>query len=174
MKKRMWLLLLFHLGVGARTIEVGQNHAVKSVRSALLMAKDGDTVMFTGGVYREGNLTITARIVFLGKNWPVLDGQHKTEVLSVKSDGVVVSGFKVINSGHASLEEPCGIKVYNKKGVTISNNWLDNNFFGIYMQNCTNCRVSNNKIRAYGKDEQLIGNGIHCWKSTAMQIFGND
>lgn len=71
------------------------------------------------------------------------------------------------------LEDPCGIKVYNKSNVLIENNILDNNFFGIYIQNGRNCIVKNNKITAYGKEEQLIGNGIHAWKSNDLQFIGN-
>lgn len=172
--KKLWLLvLLFSVGVGAKTIEVGKNKPVRFVRQALAMAKDGDTVRVSGGTYKEGNLTINKKIIFLGINWPVLDGQQRFEVLSVKADGVIVSGFRVINSGHASLSDPCGIKVYNRKNVAIIHNQLDNNFFGIYLQNCSNCTVRNNTVKAYGTAEQSIGNGIHCWKSTALQITGN-
>jgi nitrous oxidase accessory protein len=31
----------------------------------------------------------------------------------------------------------------------------------------------NNKVVAFGKEEQEIGNGIHCWKSDSIQIIGN-
>lgn len=173
--KTFWvILLLLPLLLEAKTIEVGKDKPIQSVRTALAQAQDGDVVIVYGGIYREGNLTISKRIVFLGKNWPVLDGQHRTEVLSVKADAVTVKGFKIINSAHASLYDPCGIKVYNRKNVTIANNWLVNNFFGIYLQNCTNSIVRNNFIRATGRDEQRIGNGIHCWKSTGLQIMGND
>jgi len=94
-------------------------------------------------------------------------------VLSVKADSVVVQGFKLINSGFAALDDPCGIKVYNRTFVKVLNNVLDNNFFGIYLQNCNNCLVKGNVIKAYGKEEQLIGNGIHCWKSQNLQIIAN-
>ncbi len=57
--------------------------------------------------------------------------------------------------------------------VTLSNNILEDNFFGIYIQYGKNCIVKNNRIRAYGTEEQQIGNGIHCWKSDSLQIIGN-
>jgi nitrous oxidase accessory protein len=157
----------------SHTIPVGKSQAVKTIKQALLHAKDGDTVLVHPGHYKEGNISITKKIVFVGKNFPVLDGQSKFEILSVKADSVVVKGFKVINSGHAALEDPCGIKVYNTAGVLIENNILDNNFFGIYIQNGRNCIVKNNRITAYGKAEQLIGNGIHAWKSNDLQFIGN-
>jgi len=146
---------------------------IKSIKKAIALANAGDTVMVHKGLYKEGNIIINKRIVFLGKNLPVLDGQKKYEVLSIKADSVVVSGFKVIKSGYATLEDPCGIKVYNKNYVVIQNNVLDDNFFGIYIQNGSHCIIKNNRLVAYGKEEQRIGNGIHCWKSDSLQIIGN-
>ena len=157
----------------AKTIQVGANFPVKNIKQAIALAKEGDTIIVNKGIYKEGNIVIDKKIVFLGKNLPVLDGENKNEVLSVKADSVFVQGFKLINSGHAALEDPCGIKVYNKSFVRIFNNVLDNNFFGIYLQNCNNCIVKGNNIVAYGKEEQLIGNGIHCWKSESVQIIAN-
>src|SRR5690606_1223718 len=47
------------------------------------------------------------------------------------------------------------------------------NFFGIYLSKSKNCIVKNNTLRAYGKAEHAIGNGIHCWQSSELQIIGN-
>ncbi|RZJ35653.1 MAG: nitrous oxide reductase family maturation protein NosD [Flavobacterium sp.] len=173
MKILLWLFLSVSLVAHANVIEVGKNKPIKSIKSALAIAKTGDTVLVSGGIYKEGNITINKKIVFKGTGNPVLDGQLRFEVLSLKAAGIVVEGFKVINSGHATLEDPCGIKAYNTHSVVIRNNILDNNFFGIYLQNCRNSVIQNNKITAYGKEEQLIGNGIHCWKSDKIQIVGN-
>lgn len=159
--------------IQAQTIQVGQNKTVKTVTKAIELAKPGDTVLVTKGLYKEGNIIINKRITLIGKGFPVLDGELKHEVVSIKADSVIFSGFKVINSGYASLNDPCGVKVYNKTGVIIKGNILENNFFGIYIQKGTNCIVKNNTIKAYQKKEQRIGNGIHCWKSEEMQIIGN-
>ncbi|TRX38875.1 nitrous oxide reductase family maturation protein NosD [Flavobacterium sp. ZT3R18] len=173
MKNLLYIILLFSSFLKANVIEVGVNKPIKSIKKAIALAKVGDTVLVYKGIYKEGNIVIDKRIVFLGKGFPVLDGQKKHEVLSVKADGVIVDGFKIINSGYGTLDDPCGIKVYNKNHVTIQNNILDDNFFGIYIQNGTNCIIKNNKIRAYGKEEQRIGNGIHCWKSDSLQVTAN-
>ncbi|WP_281298178.1 nitrous oxide reductase family maturation protein NosD [Flavobacterium limnophilum] len=173
MKKIFYIFLLFSSFLQAGVIEVGANKPIKSIKKAIALAKVGDTVLVHKGHYKEGNIIINKRIVFIGKNYPILDGQKKYEVLSIKADGVIVRGFKVIKSGYATLEDPCGIKVYNRKNVIIQNNILDDNFFGIYIQNGANCIVKNNKILAYGKEEQRIGNGIHCWKSDKLQIISN-
>ena len=173
MKSFLYILLFVCTYAKATTINVGSKFVIKSIKKAIAIAKNGDTIIVHYGIYKEGNIIIDKKIVFIGKNYPVLDAKNKGEVLSVKADDVVVQGFKIINSGFAALDDPCGIKVYNKIKVQILNNILDNNFFGIYLQNSNNCIVKNNIIRAYGKEEQLIGNGIHCWKSENLKIIGN-
>jgi nitrous oxidase accessory protein len=169
----LFLLLLCISSLQAQKLEVGINKPYKTIKQALKASKVGDTVLVYKGIYKEGNLRIDKKIVFLGKDFPVLDGQKKVEVLSIHADSVIVKGFRVINSGFGALEDPCGIKVYNKSFVVIEGNQLDDNFFGIYIQNGRNCIVKNNTIIAYGKEEQQIGNGIHAWKSNDLQIIGN-
>ena len=173
MKIVLYICLLFSSLIHANVIEVGPDKPIKSIKKAISLAKVGDTVMVHQGLYKEGNIIINKKIVFLGKNLPVLDGQKKYEVLSIKADSVVVDGFKVIKSGYATLEDPCGIKVYNRNDVVIQNNVLDDNFFGIYIQNGSRCIIKNNRLVAYGTEEQKLGNGIHCWKSDSLQIIGN-
>ena len=173
MNKIFYIFLLFSSLLQANVIEVGMNKPIKSIKKAIALAKVNDTVLVYKGVYKEGNIVINKKIVFIGNDFPTLDGQKKYEVISVKADGVVVKGFKVINSGYGTLDDPCGIKVYNRKNVVIQNNILENNFFGIYIQNGLKCSVKNNKIKAFGKQEQLIGNGIHCWKSDRLLISDN-
>ena len=173
MKYFLIIFLLFSLSLKATTIHVGKKHEVKSVKKGIALAKDGDTLIVHGGLYKEGNIKIDKRIVFLGKDLPVLDGEKKHEVLSIHADSVVVDGFKVIRSAYATITDPCGIKVYNKSHVLIQNNVLDDNFFGIYLQNSQNCIIKNNTLKAYGKEEQKLGNGIHCWKSKDILIIAN-
>lgn len=157
----------------SQKIEVGKNRAIKTIKKAIQLANPGDTVLVYKGVYREGNIVIDKKIILQGIGFPILDGQKKYEVVSIKANSVTIAGFKVINSGYASLNDPCGIKIYNKTGVTIKENILENNFFGIYVQKGIGCIIKNNTIKAHQKQEQRIGNGIHCWKSENLQIVGN-
>lgn len=174
----MRLLCLFFLmtsmAFAQTTIDVGANKPIKSIKKAIELAKDGDKIVVHGGTYKEGTIIIDKKIQFVGKDFPILDGQKLDEVLSVKSSNVTVKGFKVVNSGYAALKDPCGIKVYNENNVIIEDNILDNNFFGIYIQNGNNCIVRNNKLKAYAVKEQQIGNGIHAWKSENLEIYNNE
>lgn len=157
----------------SNTLHVGRHYPIKSIQQAIRLANNADTIMVHKGWYKEGNIVINKKIVFLGVDYPILDAQKQGEVVSIKADSVVVSGFKIINSGFAALDDPCGIKVYNRTFARIYNNQLLNNFFGIYLQNCTNCIVKANSIVSHGTQEQLIGNGIHAWKSENLQIIAN-
>lgn len=157
----------------SKTIHVGANYSIKKIKEALNVAKDGDTVKVHEGVYREGNIVITRSIHMIGVNYPVLDGEKKMEVVSIKAHRVTVKGFRVERSGFATLDDPCAIKVYDKHYVNVCDNLLEDNFFGIYIQYGKHCVVKGNRIRAYGTAEQLIGNGIHCWKSDSLLISGN-
>ena len=157
----------------AAIIQVGSQHVFKTILPALKFAKNGDTVLVEKGFYKEGNIIINKEIYFLGRDFPTIDGDRKFEVLSIKSNNVTVKGFKIQHSGYATMDDPGGIKVYDSHHVTIIDNLVYDNFFGIYLQYSKNCIIKNNKIIAFGKEEQEIGNGIHCWKSDSLQIIGN-
>ena len=149
------------------------NREYKKIQSALTIASDGDTILVSAGHYREGNLAITKKITLKGIQHPILDGEKKYEIISIQSNGVVIDGFRIVHSGVSSLDDISGLKVYDRKNVIIKNNILEDTFFGIYIQNGSNCLIQNNQIVAYNKEEQQSGNGIHCWKSDSMQIVGN-
>jgi len=159
--------------LSAKTIGVGKNYQVKTIKAAIELAKAGDTLLVYQGFYQEGNIIINKRLVIIGVNRPVLDGQKKHEILSIKSSFVTVSGIHFHHSGFGSMDDPCAIKVYDVHDVVIENNVLEDNFFGIYIQFGKRCIIKNNRITAYGKEEQQIGNGVHCWKSDSLLIIGN-
>lgn len=158
----------------AKSIYVGKKHPHKSIASAINAASDGDTVIVDPGKYRERNLVINKSIVLKGINFPILDGEKKYEIISIKAHNVVVDGFKLMHSGISSLEDLSGIKVYDKNNVIIRNNILEDTFFGIYIQNGVNCTIENNTLKAYSVEEQQSGNGIHCWKADSLKIIAND
>ena len=157
----------------SNTIYVGKTKSITSIQNALLIAKDGDSILITKGHYKEGNIIISKSIYFIGIDYPTIDGQNKFEVISIKANNVVIDGFKIINSGISSINDIAGIKVLNKSNIIIRNNILIETFFGIYIQYGTKCIIQNNKLFASAKQEQRSGNGIHCWKSDSLKIVGN-
>lgn len=168
------LSVLLTCSLLAATIRVGKQHAITSIKAAIKQSRAGDTILVAAGLYKEGNIVVNKRLVLLGENFPELDGQHKYEVLTITADSTVVKGFRVQHSGHASLDDPGGIKILEANYVVIEENVLYDNFFGVYVQYGKHCIVKSNTLVAFGKEEQQIGNGIHCWKSDSLQIIGNN
>lgn len=159
--------------LNARTIHVGKEHPVKTIQAAIQLAQTGDTILVFPGHYKEKNIVIGKTIYLIGKGRPVIDGEYKYENISIKAPSVLVEGFRVIRSGVSSIEDFAGIKIYDQSFVVIRDNILEETFFGIYMQYAKHCLIQNNILRAFNKQEQQSGNGIHCWKSDSLRIIGN-
>ena len=159
--------------VKASIITVGKGKNYSTIHEAIQMAKNGDTVKVFEGRYLEKNLLINKPIILLGVGYPVIDGEYKYEIISIKSSEVTIQGFRVIHSGISSMEDFAGIKIYNAHNVIIKDNILEDTFFGIYSLFGSNCTIENNKLTAFKKEEHQSGNGIHCWKSDSMRIIAN-
>lgn len=157
----------------ARTIKAGHGQTIPTIQQGIDMAAAGDTVLVSEGLYREGNITINKSIILKGINHPVIDGEKKYELISVRSPNVTVDGFLIRNSGHSSMIDIAGIKIYNTHHATVINNILEDNFFGIYSQQGRQCTIRNNRITASSVATELSGNGIHCWKSDSIYISNN-
>ena len=166
------LLGSFH-DVWPTTIFVGKKAFPHTIQRAIKMAHDGDTILVSRAHYFEKNLIVNKAITLIGIDFPILDGEKKYEVLSIKSSYVTISGFRIVNSGASSLQDLAGIKIYDSSHVRIANNKITNAFFGIYVQYSKDCIIKNNTIIANGKEEQASGNGIHCWNSQNLHISGN-
>ena len=175
MKKVIVILmtLIFWVESFGHIIHVGPLHKVKSIRTAIRIANNRDTILVAAGMYKEGNLIISKQLTLIGDKYPIIDGQNKFEVFSIKASKVVIDGFKIYHSGISNLDDYAGIKVYDSREVTIQNNILDDTYFGIYLQYAKRCVIKNNQLKAYNKEEQQSGNGIHCWKSDSLSITGN-
>lgn len=167
------VLLLAANALQARTIHVGGKHAVKRITDAIQQAVKGDTILVHGGHYREGNIILEKGITMIGKDWPVLDGEGNHEILTVHADDVVITGFKFIDTGSASINDLAGIKVLQSRNVRIVGNRFENTFFGIYFANSFDSFVESNELRASATAEHQIGNGIHMWKCNNISIVNN-
>ena len=169
----VFIIFLVCLRSGATSIHIGSGFAFNSIQTALISCNDGDSLIVHPGHYLEHNIIINKRIFFIGIDYPVLDGEDQFEVVSIKHDSVIMSGFEIRNSGRSSIRDLAGIKIYDSNYVTISNNRLRNTFFGIYTQFGKHCIIRNNDLEGPGGEEQQCGNGVHCWKCDSMLIISN-
>lgn len=167
------LLLVVSTRAGARTISVGKSKPFQSIKSAIDVAENGDTVLVYPGIYKEGNIIIRKSIVLKGLDWAVIDGENKYEIISIKATGAIVEGFKLQHAGRSEIRDIGAIMIYDSYRVSVIDNILDDTNFGIYVQNSRNCTIKNNAITAYGTNEVQSGNGINCWQSDSLIIIGN-
>ena len=118
MRKYLAILISFlifsHNNLWAKVYTVQKNTVISSVQQAINVAKNGDTVLVEPGIYKEKNIVIDKSIVLIGNHYPVLDGEHTYEIISVKANNVTVKGFKLIHSGVSSLIDIAGIKIYSR------------------------------------------------------------
>ena len=168
------LLLTTIVSAEAKTILVGKTRAVKTVQGGIDMAAVGDTVLVDPGVYKERNILLQKSIVLKGIGHPVLDGENKYEILSVKTSNATVDGFRLQHSGRSEMRDMGAFNIYDSYRVTAINNILDDTNFGFYIQNSRSCTIKNNSITAYGTNEVQSGNGINAWRSDSLLIIGNN
>ena len=145
-----------------------------SLHIAVNNAQAGDTLLLQKGLYKEHDINIQKKLVIIGENYPVIDGEGKYQVFIVFSDSVAIIGLHIQNIGKASLTDMAAIKIVNAKKVLISKNKLVNTTFGIYLQNASQCYVMDNTIHSDTKDELNGGNGIHAWKSDHLLVRNNN
>lgn len=170
------ILIFFCFGCASclgNTLPVGKNEVVKSIVRGITIAKPGDTLLIQPGTYREGNIILEKTLTLIGKDFPVLDGENKFEILTIHANDVTISGLKFINTGVASINDLAAIKVLDSHRLHISKNKFENAFFGIYFANSSHCWIENNQLVSDVKSEHQIGNGIHLWKCEDMTIHGN-
>src|SRR4051812_32262906 len=74
-----------------------------SIQQVIDKCLEGDTVQVMPGVYFEKNLIIQKPIVLKGIDYPVLDGEGKYQIISIKSSNVTVDGFIIQHSSKSIL-----------------------------------------------------------------------
>ncbi|WP_442795065.1 nitrous oxide reductase family maturation protein NosD [Pelobium manganitolerans] len=156
----------------AKTIVVKSGAKPASLREAIAMAQNGDTIVVQKGIYASHNTVVNKSLTILGKNRPVLDAQFKDEVLTVTASNVKIEGFVLRNSKTGDLRDYAGLRIFGASNVHVNDNILENNFFGIYISDSHRVSVTNNKVTGNNNRRQA-GNGIQAWKSDHITITGN-
>ena len=168
----IFLCFFFNAKLFATTLIVGKSGNYTSIKTALQHCKNGDTILVHPGLYKEQQILINKSIVLKGVQQPILDGESKYQIILIKATNVVIDGFKLQHSGRSDVDDIAAIKIYYAHNVVISNNTIEDAFWGILSQYGVSCTVFNNHLKANG-DEVSSGNGIHCWKCDSMHISGN-
>ena len=164
--------LALNLSTDAKTIVVAPATQVSSLKKAIAIANDGDTILVLKGTYSSFNTIINKEVTILGKDFPILDAQLKEEVITIRANNVKFDGFIIKNSKSGDMRDFAGIRLHRVENVTISNNRLINNFFGIYLSDSKNIKVRGNTVKG-ARIAQSSGNGIHAWQCNSVKITNN-
>ncbi len=176
MKLIVFLITFFFVSVFslyAETIEVCSTCKHTSIKEAIKIAKDHDTLLIKKGIYKEYNIIIDKPLTIIGEYYPVIDGEEKGEIITIVSNNVTIDGLYLINVGVSYTEDYAALRVRKSKNFELKNLVLDNLFFGIYIEKSKYGKIYNNKITGDAKEEYNSGNGIQLWYSHHIEIENN-
>lgn len=168
-----WVLIFMTCKGISQTIEVCPTCKFTSMAQGIAASSPKDTLVVKKGTYLEHGIKIDKPLVIIGKDYPIIDGQFKGEVITVVSDGVIIDGLFIINVGTSYTEDYAAIRVKKSKNFVIRNVVLEKLFFGIYLEKSSYGKVYHNKIVGDAKEEYNSGNGIQLWYSNHVEIEHN-
>lgn len=166
------LLLMGFLG-NSQTIDICKTCPISTIKEAISQAKDFDTILINKGNYKEHDILVNKPLTIIGKDYPVIDGELKGEIITIISDDVTVDGLFIINVGTSYTEDYAAIRVRKSKNFVIQNLVLEKLFFGIYIEKSHHGKVFHNKIIGDAVEEYNSGNGIQLWHSNHIEIEHN-
>ncbi|MCX2743560.1 nitrous oxide reductase family maturation protein NosD [Mangrovivirga sp. M17] len=175
MKNLLFLFTLISVATNlhSQTIEVCPDCQYTSIKEAIKSSSPHDAIIIKNGVYREGNITIDKPLSIIGKDYPVIDGESKYEIFTIKSDSVTLRGLKLLNVGVSYTKDLAAINIINSDYVNIKDNILENSFFGVYYQKSSYGLIEGNVMQGNAVKEISSGNAIHLWHCDNMQIIDN-
>jgi len=168
-----FITFLFVSVVYSETFEVCETCNFSSIKKAISIAKDYDTILIKKGTYKEYNIIIDKPLTIIGKDYPVIDGELKGEIITIISDNVTLDGLFIINVGTSYTEDYAAIRVRRSKNFIIQNVVLEKLFFGIYIEKSRDGKIFHNKIIGDALEEYNSGNGIQLWYSHNIDIEHN-
>ena len=154
-------------------VDVSPNGPVRTVRDALAIVMRGGTIIVHAGTYRDSTIVVRTPVRIIGDGDALLDGEGRRQIMTIAADSVVVRGLHFANVGVAFTEDLAAIKVVRAGDCEISGNTIDDAFFGIYLQEASNCLVQGNVLHAAHGRDATSGNGIHLWHAREITIAGN-
>jgi nitrous oxidase accessory protein len=168
----LYLVFACHFAF-SKTITVDQNGKHQTIKGAIANASPFDTILVKSGHYIEYDIRIDKPLFLIGDKRPIIDGDHKSEIITIMSDSVLIKGFQIQNVGFSFIKDWAAIKIDTKDYCTIQDNILLDTYFGIYLKKADHTIVKNNILRSKAKNELNSGNGIHLWHCEKTLIENN-
>lgn len=159
--------------IRAETIQVYPVLNSTPIRDAISAAAPYDTILINPGTYIEYDIHITKPLTILGKDRPLIDGDHQSEIIVVDSDSITITGLRMQNVGFSFTKDWAAIKLDEANHCRIENNEILNSYYGIYLKKSNNSIVQGNVLKGKAENEVSSGNGIHLWYCKNALIINN-
>jgi nitrous oxidase accessory protein len=154
-------------------LTVSPGFSQPTIADLVTAARPGTTVRVPAAVYTEPTILINKSITLIGEPGAVIRGAGDHELVVVDADSVTVSGFRFEHVDKTFLEDRAAVRVAGAADCRITDNVIDDAFFGIYLAKAARCEVSGNTLSAAFDNETSGGNAIHSWYSRGLEISGN-
>ncbi|MFZ0965701.1 MAG: NosD domain-containing protein [Candidatus Bathyarchaeia archaeon] len=154
-----------------------------TIQEAIDNAVDGDTIIVNEGFYSEGTIEIPKAVKLIANGTVILDAFQQLYALHVKSDDVLLCGFKIQNARNAAIylensengnitgnlisNIPIGISLVDSSYNNIKENIVEYAESGISVEGYSNVNniarnnIQNVKIGIYVRTEGDWGNAIY-------------
>jgi nitrous oxidase accessory protein len=106
----LYLVFACHFAF-SKTINVSQEGEHKSIKGAIANASPFDTILVKSGHYIEYDIRIDKPLYIIGNKRPIIDGDHKSEIITIMSDSVLIQGFQIQNVGFSFIKYCAAIKI---------------------------------------------------------------
>ena len=170
----LFILVIFVTSLHAKQIEVCASCETVTIKDAIALAEDGDEIIIKSGIYKEhGVILINKSVIIRGVGNPIIDGENKETVFSIKADNFTIEGLTIINVGRSYTKDFAAILVSRSTNFSIKNNTLEKVFFGILIEKSHYGAIENNNVSSDAKDQASSGNGIHLWHCSNMKVRNN-
>lgn len=168
------MTVLATIFVISSVIQVDAGGNVRSLRDAITRARAHDTIVVFAGTYNErASIVIDKPLTILGRPNAVLRGAGDHPLVIVRADSVTLRYLTLRNVQRSDTEDLAAVLLDSVSACVISDNVVEDAFFGIYAAGTTDCVISGNRVTGSGSGEQRNGNAIHMWSSRRLVVRGN-
>lgn len=145
------------------------------LQAQLDLASSGDVIKLSPGRYL-GNFVINKPVTLVGQPGAVIDAGGQGHAILLQASDITLEHLKIVNWGDDLTEENSGIySVTQATNLTVKNNVLEGDGFGIWLHKAKQVKVIGNKVKGNTKLRSADrGNGIQISSIENGHIFNNE
>ena len=146
-----------------------------NLQEVLNASADGDVLKLSAGRY-IGNFVVDQQVSLIGEPETTIDANGQGHALLLKNSNIRIENLHITNWGHDLTEENSGIYSATKaENITIKNNKLIGDGFGIWLHKVKHAKVIANTVQGNTNIRSADrGNGIQISSIEHAEILNNE